>query len=99
MSQVVRMLVGEHILPAESRVYAGTPRLRKGDQRLPGAFRPAARDHDRTASGGEAACHDPDILRCKSRAGRGRHVGLWVILDRLPEHVRWQREHDGARTA
>src|SRR5919107_3657551 len=99
MSQVVRMLAREHILPAESRVYAGTPRLRKGDQRLPGAFRPAARYHDGTASGSEAACHGPDILRRKGGAGWGGHVGLWVILNCLTEHVRWQREHDGTRTA
>ena len=41
VSQVVRMLVREHVLPAEGRVYAGTPRLCKGDQSSPG--RPAPR--------------------------------------------------------
>jgi hypothetical protein len=83
------MLVREHVLPAEGRVYADTPCLRKGDQRPSGALRPAARDHNGTASGGEAACDGPDILRRKGRARRGRHVGFWVILDRLTEHVRW----------
>ena len=99
MPQVVRMLVGEHVLPAEGRVYAGTPRLRKGDQRLSGALRPAARDHDGTPSGGEPAGDGPTSSGARRRAGRGRHVGLWVIVDRLTEHVRRQREHDGARTA
>src|SRR5215218_9009532 len=99
MSQVVRMIVGEYVLPAERGVDAGSKRLGERYQSLPSAPRPTAGDDDGLARGTEPADDRSHLFRLRARQWRGLDRGFEVRGDLFAQHVGGQGQHYGSRTA
>jgi hypothetical protein len=99
VSQVVRVIVGEDVLPAERGVDAGSKRLGERYQSLPRTPCPAAGDHDGPARGTEPADDCPHLLRLRASHWRGLDRGFGIRGDLCTQHVGWQGQHYGSRTA
>ena len=100
VSQVVRVLVGEDVLPAERRRRRRLQTLSANEIRASRApLCPTAGDDDGPARGAEPADDGPDLLRVRARNGRGLDPGFGIRGDLFAQHVGGQGQHYGSRTA